>query len=96
MHRTRKATSETISTTVKPAAAKATKPGRAVPRMAKPAGPPAFDREMHRQEIAVTAYQLWLARGEGQGSAAEDWARAEIIVQLRYSAEQRASAADSE
>ena len=94
MHGTRKATSETASTAAKPAAAKITKQ-RAVPRLAKSASPQAFGPEMHQQEIGEAAYYLWLARGEGQGSAAEDWARAEIIVQLRYSAEQRAAAAGS-
>ena len=90
MHRTRKTKSESVAVAVQRAPAKTTKPP-AARRTAKPANPPTFDPEAHRQEIAETAYHLWLARGPGQGSAAEDWARAEIIVQLRYNTVQRAA-----
>ena len=86
MHRTRKTTSETTAAAVKTAPAKTTK-ARVARRAAKPAGGSIFDPSEHQQEIAQEAYYAWLERGAGHGSAAEDWARAESLVGLRYRAD---------
>jgi hypothetical protein len=42
-----------------------------------------FDADSYREEIARLAYSLWEERGRTQGSADEDWFRAEAEVRRR-------------
>lgn len=46
---------------------------------------PEFDALAHHQEIAQLAYQNWLERADGPGSAEEDWLRAEREVRAKHS-----------
>ena len=43
-----------------------------------------FDAAAHYEEIAQTAYYIWLGRNGQAGSREEDWVQAEIQVRTRY------------
>lgn len=69
-------------------AVKGAKSGRAKPSDAKPkmaARRRVITKEPSREEIERRAYELYLARGCGEGHAEEDWLQAERELRVRRS-----------
>lgn len=70
---------------------KGAKPARPKPSEAKPKMPTrrrAVRKEPSREEIERRAYELYLARGCGDGHAEADWLQAERELQARLSGKQ--------
>lgn len=78
---TRKATEKAAA---KPITAAATHKAPAKRVVARKAAAPAFDVEMHREEIEREAYLIWAGRGHEHGQAHADWLRAIETVKARY------------
>ncbi|MBE0656292.1 MAG: DUF2934 domain-containing protein [Bryobacteraceae bacterium] len=45
---------------------------------------PAFDVDVHREEVEREAYLIWAGRGHEHGQAHEDWLRAIELVKARH------------
>jgi len=72
-------------------AVKGAQAGRAKPSEAKPkltTRRKAITKELSREEIERRAYELYLARGCGEGYAEEDWLQAERELRVRRSVKQ--------
>jgi hypothetical protein len=77
---------EDLAATVKTAPASEVGPADPPETPAAPgrAATEVFDPAQHHEEIAQTAYYLWLERGGAHGSPEDDWRRAEEQVRSRY------------
>jgi hypothetical protein len=71
-------------TAVAPAKSKQHRPTRRVPKLT-PVEVAEFNPVEHHHEIAVSAYLIWLERGDAPHSPEENWLQAEQEVRARYS-----------